>query len=195
MFDTIHLEPKDVPHVLRGSYTGNLFKARVVTEFAMPTDAGLWEGGSRDLFHAIEVASGRVVALPGQSGAPWDKSREHEHTYKMQPGIVIVCRSIVRGNDRGLTFYLHPDNAAKLLPPPAPELDSLQKLVLGATIGKKSHYAGKDRYQMTCDDMRWSNANEIPTRAQWDVAKGQLIALGLLDKRGAVTPKGRNAYK
>jgi hypothetical protein len=194
MFNTIHLEPNDVPSMLRGKYSGKKFAARVVSEFNMPCDAGLWSGGSRDLYHAIDVTSGRVVALPGQSNAPWNKSREHENTYVMQPGIIIVKHSMFRGKDMGLTFYLHPDNATKLLPKPALDLDFTQKLVLSATVGKKSHYMGRNRYQMTCDDLR-DTPNKMPTIEQWETAKAQLVVLGLLDKRGAVTVKGRNAYK
>jgi hypothetical protein len=40
----------------------------------------------------------------------------------------------------------------------------------------------------------WEKKPEsFPTREQWQAAKDSLISKGLLNKAGAVTPKGRNA--
>jgi hypothetical protein len=96
----------------------------------------------------------------------------------------------------GLTFYVHPDNAAKLLPAPGAELSAHESIVLQATCSYKSSYNGRDRYSMAHDDARWGKPGALesfPTREQWQQAKDSLIAKGLLAKNGAVTPKGRNA--
>jgi hypothetical protein len=91
----------------------------------------------------------------------------------------------------GLTFYVHPDNATKLLPAPQAELTAFEKIVLSATASYKSSYAGMDRYEMARRDCR--NGTPFPTRDDWALAKQTLINLGLLNKAGAITPAGRNA--
>ena len=59
----------------------------------------------------------------------------------------MVEHTIFCGKDHGLTFYVHPDSAAKLLPSESVELTPNQKLVLNATASLKSSYNGKDRYE------------------------------------------------
>ena len=113
------------------------------------------------------------------------------------PGIAVVEHSMFCGKDMGLTFHVHPDNAAKLLPAPTAELTAHEKLVLQATCSFKSSYGGKDRYQMMADEVRYASSKHVqepfPTREQWDAAKQSLIGRGMLNKAGAVTPCGRNA--
>jgi hypothetical protein len=186
-----------VPAQLRGAYTGKQFKAIVCTEMTIPADAGLWAGGSRDRYSAIDFASGRQVSFPGQQAAPWDDSRRERHI-KLEPSFAVVEHTIFQGKDLGLTFYLHPDNATKLLPP-SHELSECEKLVLLYTATRKSSYMGKDRYAMAIDDARYGygeNRNRrTPTREQWDAAKQSLIGKTLLNKAGAITPAGRNAIR
>ena len=77
------------------------------------------------------------------------------------------------------------------------------------TATRKSSYNGRDRYEMGRDELSYTprGADDsyarkqigldaglaYPTRTQWDVAKAGLIARGLLQKNGAITPAGRNA--
>jgi hypothetical protein len=90
----------------------------------------------------------------------------------------------------GLTFYVHPDNAAKLLPAPT-EVSEVDKLVLRATASYKSSYMGRDRYDMAKNDRR--DGSPFPTRDEWNACKVSLACRGLLTKAGAITPAGRNA--
>src|SRR6516164_4563976 len=178
----IYLEPALVPQALRGAYRGNSFKARVCTEVTIPMDAGLWSGGSRDHYFAINFASGKQVPLPGQQEAPW--GARCERLVKLEPGYAVVCHTMFRGKDLGLTYYLHPDNATRLLPAPV-ELTEHEKIVLGATCSLKSSYGGKDRYEMSQDHVRYGSTEQLaafPTRAEWEHAKASLIERKLLNK-------------
>lgn len=190
---TIHLEPAMVPTGLRGAYQGKKFTAVVCTQTTIPADAGLWSGGSRDLYSAVDLSSGQQAVIPGQDSAPWNGARR-DLDVSLKPGFVLIRHTMFCGKDMGLTFYLHPDNAAKLLPAPTAELTDHEKLVIDATCSYKSSYGGKDRYEMARDNARYSpKADLFPSRADWDAAKQSLISKGLLNKAGAVTIAGRNA--
>lgn len=191
---TIHLDPAQVPASLRGSYSGRKFEACVCETVTIPATAGLWDGGSRETFAGVNIATGAAMPFPGQDSFA-DSSRR-EVTVTLQPGFAVVRRSYVQGTDLGLTFYVHPDNASKLLPAPTGKLSPYEKLVLIATKSLKSSYGGRDRYQMARDEYHCKNALaglDYPTRAQWDATKADLIARGLLNKAGAITVAGKNA--
>ena len=66
------LDPKQVPPTLRGSYDGRKFKAQVVEAMTVPADAGLWSGGSRELYSLVELNSGEKHKIPGQDLNPWE---------------------------------------------------------------------------------------------------------------------------
>lgn len=186
---TIHLDPAMVPASMRGSYGGKTFKASVCEQVTIPADAGLWSGGSRDTYTMIELVSGRTVPFPGQNEAPWGSRSERR--VALEPGYTVVCHSMFCGKDMGLTFYVHADNAAKLLPAPTVELTDHEKVVLYGTRCYKSSYGGKDRYQITCEQDYGSSYRM--SRGEWNAAKATLIGKGLLNKQGAITPAGRNA--
>lgn len=196
MSQSIYLEPSKVPAQLRGGYSGKKFAVRVCESMTIPADAGLWSGGSRDLYNVVRFADGAQVRMPGQAGSPWDGSRR-DQTVTLTPDLCVVRHSDFCGKDMGLTFYIHPSNAAPLLPAPA-ELTKAESLVLSYTASRKSSYMGKDRYDMARDDARYGSEGKaglatFPTRADWDAAKVALISRGMLNKAGAVTPAGRNA--
>jgi len=155
----------------------------------IPADAGLWSGGTRSTYSAIVLETGQAATVSDNMSAPWDATRK-EQRIALKPGFAVVEHSIFCGKDMGLTFYVHPDNAAKLLPAPAEALSEHESIVLNATCSYKSSYNGQDRYDMAKSDSR---SMSFPTRAEWDSAKWLLIGKGLLNKAGAVTPKGRNA--
>jgi hypothetical protein len=194
---TIYLEPAQVPTQWRGSYSGKSFKAVVTESMTIPSDAGLWAGGSRDVYRAMSLETGEQVRAADHDAAPWDHSRR-DQPVALRPGFAVVRHSIFCGKDMGLTFYIHPDNAAKLLSAPDAELTELQQTVLDYTRSRKSSYNGQDRYDMAKHDATFSSyyrtgeKKEFATRAQWDEAKAALFTMGLLDKRGAITVKGRN---
>jgi hypothetical protein len=195
--NTIYLEPTQVPQHLRKGYAGKQFQAEVCETVSIPMTAGLWDGGSRDPYYGIDLASGAEYELPWDKAAPWGSSRR-DATVTLQPGKAIVCHVIFCGKDHGLRFYVHPSDAAKLLPAPSAELTPYERFVLTATAGLKSSYMGKDRYQMARDDYACRKSlagQQYPTRDQWDAAKQSLIGKGLLNRAGAITVAGRNAAK
>lgn len=195
MRQAIHLEPNQVPDQLKHGYSGRKFKAVVAESVTIPMTAGLWDGGSRDVYRVVRVSDGAEMPASDQHSAPWDAQRR-ELKVDLQPGFAVVEHSIFCGKDAGLTFYVHPQDAAPMLPPAGNDLGELESMVLEATGSLKSSYNGKDRYQMTVENLQYGyNANKrpIPTRAQWDEAKASLIARGYLNKAGAITTAGRNA--
>jgi hypothetical protein len=173
---------------LRGSYTGRTFRAYVVTSVEMPADAGTWSDGSREMWCLRRLSDGQAVNITDTQSAPWSGQRS-DRTIAMVPGVIAVTHSMSRGRDMGLTIYVHPDDAAKLLPAPV-ELTDHERIVLRATRAYKASYGGVDRYTMAWRD---AQGKLFPTKAGWAVAKESLIAKGLLDKRGALTVAGRNA--
>ena len=203
---TIALENNQVPAQLRGNYSGRKFWARVAETVIVNSHDGLWDSGSRTTKTLINLATGESVPASDNMSAPWDNNRQNR-TITLKPGFAVIEHRIWAGKDMGLTFHIHPDNATKLLPAPAPDLSPYEYTVLEATCGKKSHYDGKDRYQMAKDDcVDWNGKPReygrkpyklgdlaFPTREQWNAAKESLISKGLLNKAGAVTVKGRNA--
>lgn len=190
MRNEIALEPKMVPAHLRGSYNGKSFSAIVTESVTVPSHAGLWDSGSRDTFDAVHLADGRKVAVSDNVSAPWDDRKSR--VIPLIPGIAVIEHSIFCGKDMGLRFYVHPNDAAAMLPSPAAPLTDIESMVLRATATLKSSYNGKDRYQMTTDDLRYSG-KPCPSRDQWNAAKDSLIAAGLLNAAGAITVKGRNS--
>lgn len=188
----IYLDPAMVPAQLRAGYTGKKFKAIVTTEVTIPSDAGLWSGGTRDTYQFVLLSTGTAVAASDNMSSPWNPSRRDQQI-TLLPGTAIVEHSLFCGKDMGLTFYVHPDNAAKLLPAPAAALSDHESIVLNATCSYKSSYNGRDRYDMAKGYSYGESSEYFPTRAQWDHAKNELIVKGLLTKNGAVTPQGRNA--
>lgn len=191
----IVLDARDVPAHLRGlcGYSGRTYAARVVETVTIPADAGLWSGGSRCVYHAVRLADGADGAAADHDAAPWDARGDRR--VQLRPGFAIVRHSISCGRDLGLTFFVHPADAAPMLPAPV-HLDPTERLVLKYTCERKSSYGGRDRYDMAQDDARWTkDAAPFPTRAQWDDAKARLIARGLLNKAGAATTAGRNAHR
>ena len=195
----IYLDARDVPATLRGGYRGSKFRVQVTESVNIPSHAGLWDGGSRDVFSALRISDGTALAFPWQAEAPWSAYREHAsgRTIDLKPGFAVVKHTTFCGNDMGLTFFLHPADAAPMLPAPAAELTDAEKHVL-ASRGFKSSYGGKDRYQMQRETVNpvWAPAAErkpFPTRDEWTAAENALKARGLLNKAGAITPAGRNA--
>lgn len=188
---TIHLEPNQIPSQLKGSYTGKKFKARVCETMTIPSDAGLWSGGTRYTYQVIRLSDGAAINPVEHNASPWNPSRKDVEV-RLEPGIAVVNHSMFCGKDMGLTFYVHPDNAAKFLPAPT-QLTAFELIVLRATASYRSSYGGRDRYEMARDDHSYNNNMPFPSRDEWAIAKQTLINLGLLNRAGAITPAGRNA--
>lgn len=192
---TVHLDPAMVPVELRGGFGGKRFKAVITDCVTIPAYAGMWSGGARETWDLITL-DGRKRLTNGDAAF---HGLQPQQKIELVPGILIRrCYESVGYSQ--LTFYIHPETATKLLPPPAPELTPFEREVLRATKCYKSYYAGKDRYQMSQDEILFEGSNgrnKVPqmTRQQWENAKELLISKKLLNKSGAITVAGRNAIE
>lgn len=176
----MHLEPKQVPAYLKGGYTGQKFKAEAAESVHIPADAGLWSGGSRNTYSAIELATGRAAAVSDNMSSPWAAERQ-DRTVPLRAGFAIVKHSIFCGKDYGLTFFVHPSDVTKLLPEPvSDDLSAVELKALAIVRGIKSSYRA-DYYARA-----GISAGEV------EAIKAKLIRLGYLNKAGAITVAGRN---
>lgn len=177
----IYLEKHQVPDMLRKGYSGTKFRAEPCEQVYIPSDAGLWSGGSRTTYSAIELISGRELPLPDQHLAPWDKERT-EKRIPLKPGFAVIRHQMFCGKDMGLTFFVHPEDVAKLLPSNTTnELTETERKFLAVIAGIKSSYRA-DYWQRM--GLKKEQVEELKTK---------LAGLGLLNKIGAITPAGRNA--
>ncbi|MDE1767241.1 MAG: hypothetical protein KGI27_13365 [Thaumarchaeota archaeon] len=192
----IYLEPQQVPTQLRSlfGYTGRAYQADICESFTIPADAGLWSGGTRERFLLVRIVDGASLPIVDELSAPWSPGRK-SCTVKLEPGVMVARHSMFCGKDMGITFYMLAGDVTPMLPAPV-DLSHLENMVLKYTAERKSSYNGQDRYAMAKDDSRWEKSDTtFPTREQWDAAKAALIARGMLNKAGAITVAGRNAYK
>ena len=162
----IYLEANQVPNDLKLGYSGKSFKAEVCEKVYIPSYAGNWDSGSRDTYSAIELATGKSMAASNNYSAPWDKDRKDQHI-ALRSGFAVIRHSIFCGRDMGLTFYVHPED--------------IERKVLKIIKSYKSAYR--------VDEARRQGVSE----AQYREAMVTLQAQDLLDKRGAITTKGKNA--
>ena len=146
--------------------------------------ASYWDGGSRTFYAVIDLNTKKAVEIP-QSGTMFDK--ETYHASKLPYNIAIVAHKISSGKDAGITIYLNPENLTKMLPAPD-DVTWAEKVVLAATIGLKSSYAGIKDYRF-----REALQDTGITRVEWEQAKESLIQKGMLNKAGAIQDKGKNA--
>ena len=176
-----HLNRKDVPAYLLGHYEGNKLKAEPCTSVTIQSDAGIWSGGSRERYIAVELASGKMIALPDQDSAPWDSNRTTREI-PLKPGFAILRTSVFCGKNMGLTYFVHPDDIVKLVPDNSSvALCDIEKRVLRIISGYKA-FARNDEFRRAGIEL-----------GEADAIKARLISLGLLNKAGAITVKGKNA--
>jgi hypothetical protein len=148
-----------------------------------------WSGGSKTEYAIVDISQvehgGLAKHVPE---APFlQRSGMHEEYTAIPPNFIVVEHEYVCGKDMGITFVLNPIAGTKFLPPKT-ELSQDEAIVLVATRSLKSSYAGTKEY-------RFVEANRVTgiTRAQWEVAKRNLIKRGMLNEAGAITPSGKNA--
>jgi hypothetical protein len=196
MKGAVHLDAKMVPAHLRGGYRGKTMTAVVTETVTVPPGSGVWDEGSKETWRAVRIEDGATMPLSADVTAA-DGPGFQSKTVTLRPGFCVICHSITRGQDAGLTFYLNPLDAAPLLPATV-TLTAAERIVLVASHLYKASYAGKTRFEMARDDNRAWITGHIAgerqiTRAEWEAAKQGLIGRGLLNKVGAITTAGRNA--
>lgn len=144
----------------------------------------LWSAGCRSQYKLLELATMKVIAIEEAPFLQQSKLHEMEHT--IPPGYVCV-----QFNNSGMYTYIiiisPPENVSALLPAPVNLTDD-EKIVLKYTKEYKSSYAGISNYRFY--EARRTTGITWP---RWGVAKENLIKEKFLNKRGAITTKGRNA--
>jgi len=173
---------KDLANVAFPSYRGRKFKWTVAEEVEMPDTA--WSGGSRSTYAGVNLTTRRSATLPNfnpsEFGGP-----PTTPVVPVRPGMAIVEHSIFCGKDMGLTFYVHPSDAPRLLPP-TENLHDNEKIVL-AFSRIKNTYGGQKNVRFLEARRRYGI-----TLDRWNTARESLIAKKMLTKAGALTPEGRN---
>jgi hypothetical protein len=180
MSQAIHVDTKELPLHLRGITGRKSVKLHATTEVHIPAYAGVWDGGTRYQYDALELATGRMASVTDAWSPPWFSCRKDKNIH-LKPGFAIVESCCFCGKYMDPTVYVHPDNAAPLLPAPGPTLSADELQVLDVTCGLKS----------------FARADELRRRGisteRFALAKRSLIALGYLNAQGAITTKGKNA--
>jgi hypothetical protein len=141
-----------------------------------------WSGGSRAYYVAVNLQSGQSFPVP-ENGTPFMPEVFQAST--LPANWAIVRHTIFCGKDLGLTVSVNAENLQKMLPP-ARNFTKAQVAVLVFTRERKSSYNGKNRQQMAQDEIG------LPA-PEWNQARAELIAMGLLNSAGAITNEGRNA--
>lgn len=176
MNSPIYTDSPDVREIARAafpSYSGRTFK---VAAFSPKRLDSHWDGGSRDYFVLIGLASRKAMEVP-QNGTAFDGGALMLSA--LPEGAALVKHTIFCGKDLGITVYVNPSNLAPLLPP-AVELTRAEKITLIITRSLKSF-------------AREEEALRFISKQEFIDARNSLAAKGLLDKRGAITNEGRNA--
>jgi hypothetical protein len=178
MTTPIELDANQVPAHLRGDYMGRKFRAVIGDTVMIPIDAGLWDGGSRDLFRAVRLSDGAGMEMPGQR--LFHEGRR-AYTVEIPPGAAIVRDSTFQGKRTGLTFYVRASDVAPLLPAPVDvDLSREAQFVLAAAVGLVASYRRE-----ACE-------RQGVNRNAYDRIREALASQGLLTASGAITVKGRN---
>lgn len=173
----IYLDAAGLPTSLK-----HLKKAVVylVEEVTIPADAGTWSGGTRSIYEALELATGRTASITDTFSAPWSSDR-NARTIKLKPGYAILETGTFCGKPATPTIYCLPSEVFAALPAPASDLSYADKAVLYATKTLKSAYRKDELKSLGL------------TEHQINEAKARMQGLGYLDSRGAITAQGRNA--
>ena len=137
-----------------------------------------WDGGSRTTFRVVR-SDYAALALP--SSHPVFDAVTGADEMEIPPGAAVVAHSIFCGKDMGLTLYV-PFARLDGFRPPVAELGPDHQAAINIIAGYKSSY-------------RKEYAERAGLLASWDRLKAELCTMGLLNKRGALTPAGRNAAK
>jgi hypothetical protein len=179
-----YLDPAEVPAVLRRGcpgYTGRKFVA-VVAE-SVELLGAYWSGGSRSVYRAVELATGRTespaaaIADPPAFGGPASAP-----AVEIPAGWVIVEHQ--QGPSACVVFHVRPDCVAALLPAPAGAgaLPAAAAVVLWVS----RRYIASARRSEAARDYGCA-------RVAYDSGLTVLCRLGLVNPRGALTIAGKNA--
>ena len=182
----IHLELSD-PSVKRlvsaayPGYTGRDVRCVIGTVCAI-RDTN-WSGGYRREYVLLQVLDLKTLQIPPEH---WQGDPKYRNPADIPQGCVIVVH-VNSGNREHIEIYTPAEFVTPTLKAPT-TLTWNQQIVLAATRGLKSSYAGISNY-------RYVEANRETgiTEAEYEAAKAELIRMGHLNARGAISISGKNA--
>lgn len=188
--NTITVTPESAPEVVTVAkrafpeYSGHKFN---VQPFRGPMRLdSYWSGGSRNVYRIMPLLVSdrcKVFTVPENSGHPLQNGGKIVELSELPEGFVVVEHTLFCGKDLGLTVHVSPVNFNPAALQSAPvDMSDVERVVLEYTCALKS-----------CARLEQAAKDTGITRSAWDTGKAGLIARGLLNKAGAVTPAGRNA--
>ena len=140
-----------------------------------------WSEGYRDYFTFVDLATMKLAQAPQQS--MFDRQVAGLDKVKLPKGIVIVVRHFM-GTRESVSINIRNDDLnPKFLPLPNPELSEVEKKCLFYTRSLKNSYGGQK------DIRRRESGMSVE---EWSKTQSDLVAKGLLDRRGSLTISGRN---
>lgn len=164
-------------------YNGRKVVANVTDTVTM--HGTMWDSGNRRTYTLLRLADMATIPVPQESYG--ERSAGHHTAFPIPDGVVVVVlnESGIAGD--GIEIHSPAANITPLLEAPA-DLTKDEEIVLMATAGLKSSYAGIKNY-------RFSEARSRTgiTQDRWDAAKAALIDRKMLNKAGAITTDGKNA--
>lgn len=183
MLNSIAVKASDLPASIR-SLIGNAASVEVWPyEDGSTVTLGSvqWDSGSRNQYHVVHLDSGTVK--PVQDVRPWPQNMAPIGETMIAPRCVIVKTGTFCGKPATPYIYARTADISPQLAAPAVELP----FNLAQTLAAISQFnsVGRKRFR---EDFRMSQAT-------WDSNVAALAALGLCDKRGAITVEGRNASR
>jgi len=185
---------RDIVKVAAPGYRGKKLKICLNSDGRLTLQNLNWSGGTRSTYVACRLGAGESPAptlLPNHvdMNSPHPQNNRYEGiTIEIPSGVVVVEHSLFCGSDMGLTIHAHPEDVAALLPAPAAPLTDAQRVVLEATCMFKG-----DRYELARSSAYLPELQPVlESKHAWTQAQAELIQLGLLNRAGAVTVKGRN---
>jgi hypothetical protein len=167
------------------SYNGNHYR---VEPFAGPmTTTSCWNGGSRDYWCLVNLVTNKTWHVP-ENGNAFVNGGKSFKVGRLPENIALIRYQM--GGYNAIIIYLNPANIRAAMLPKKPELTWPQSVVLVATKSLKSSYGGRK-------NIRFTEANERTgiTTQEWETAKAECIAKGLLNRAGAITDDGRNTVE
>ena len=179
MSTSVYLDKHDLPPCMQHLHREGRTQAVLTQTMSIPADAGTWSGGTRAIYEAVELATGRIVSITDTFSAPWDTSRRHREI-TLKPGFAILQSGTFCGKPGNVYLYVHPDSAMLRLPAPTE---------LGPTLAKVLDVHSSLISSARADELRRAGI----TAEQAETARLALVAQGYLKPRGGVTTKGKNA--
>jgi hypothetical protein len=178
---TVHINPTDVPHIIRATFPGYTGKKVEVRASESVTISNLnWGGGSRSQYAACTLDGEPTGnAFAANQADPW-KNKVEGQSVAVPPGHALVEHCLFCGKDLGLRIYVNPADMPRYLPAGNAELTREETVVLAAIRTWISAYRREGAAKLGVN------------RSAYEETVAALKAKGLLSANGGLSLKGKN---